>query len=225
MKRNIFLGLLFVALISACKAPVPKNQAEELEHDEPERVELIFTPGDLAQSDIENNVYGKGFQAKEGSEPIVINYEKDEETGAVSLDKPEGLAFMPNQWYSLQVNLYNHAGANINTNISSFAAQVNAHQFYFRHFVGKENVNDKFISYRYGDLDNSGNLVMPPLGFIGYMRFSELLPQDSRLNVILVHLIGMPKTQAKGKPYPFYAPPTAFVYGADLNYQIPIKLQ
>lgn len=215
--------------MASCNAPTPINHAEDLEHDEADRVELIFTPGELAQDNIENNVYGQGFTADNSKETLTINYQKDEETGAVSLDKVEGLAFKPNQWYALQVNLYNHAGANINKNISTFPEQVAAHQFYFRHLVeieGKnENMNDKYITYRYGDLDKDGKLVMPPLGFIGYVKFGDQMPKNSKLNVILVHLVNIPKTQAKGKPYPFYAPPAAFIHGADVNYKFPITIQ
>ena len=62
-------------------------------------------------------------------------------------------------------------------------------QFYFRTLVNNENQADRYADYRYGDVTADGQLVMPPLGFVGYIRFKADLPDGANLNPILVHVV------------------------------------
>lgn len=225
MKKIGFFFALALFLASCDSAPVPENNAEDLEHDEATRVELVFTPGTLAQENIENNIYAQGFTPDASLPSLTLNSQTNEETGNRTITPAEGLTFVPNRWYKVAINLYNHAGVNINRTISAFPEQVKAHQFYYRTLVNGENQADKYVDFRYGDLTAEGQLVMPPLGFVGYIRFKADLPAGAQLNPVLVHVVPPAiKTQKRGEPYPFHTPPASLMRDVDVNFRFPIAV-
>lgn len=66
---------------------------------------------------------------------------------------------------------------------------------------------------------------MPPLGFVGYIRFKADLPDGANLNPILVHVVPPAiKTQKRGEPYPFHTPPASLMRDVDVNFPFPISV-
>mgnify|MGYP000050698275 FL=1 len=224
--KKLGLYCAFALVLASCdSAPIPENNAEDLQHDEATRVELIFTPGTLAQDNIKDHIYAQGFTPDASRPTLVLNAETDQATGHRTITPNAGLNFVPNRWYKVEVNLYNHAGTNINRSITAFPHQVNAHQFYFRTLVNNENQADRYADYRYGDVTADGQLVMPPLGFVGYIRFKADLPDGANLNPILVHVVPPAiKTQKRGEPYPFHTPPASLMRDVDVNFPFPISV-
>lgn len=226
MKFSYILCAAAAILMTAChEAPTPPNNAEDLEHDEASRITLTLTPGRLVQPDIDNAVYATGFVADPSQQKVAMDVTMDEENETTVLN-PSELRLKPDQWYEMRIDLYNHAGANINRAIRDFPEQVNAHQFYLRTFVNDESQKDTYVSYRYGDTDDRGELIGTPLGFVGYVRVSSALPANAQLNLILVHIVPPAvKLQRSGTPYPFHTPPPALMRNTDVNFRMPLVLQ
>lgn len=226
MKKILILSAI-VSILSACsKAPEQVNNAGDLEHDEASRIELVLTPGEPTDTTVGGSVYAAGFTPDKGAEDVVFNAYQDLEQGKVSFDHPEGIALVPERWYRIQINLYNEAGKNINGSIIGFANQIAAHQFFFIPRLNGENLFDRYVSYRYGDMTPNGTLIMPPLGFTGYIRLHSDLPAGTMLGLVLVHVVPpATKTYKKGLAYPFHSPSAALLSATDVNFSFPITLK
>lgn len=224
MRKIEFLFALAFLFASCDKAPVPENNANDLAHDDFVHVELVFTPGTLEQDNIDN-IYAQGFTPDASSSELTLNVVEDREARTRTITPAEGLTFVPSHWYKVEVRLYNLAGANVNHTISDFPHQVKAHQFYYRTMLNKVNQLDKYVDFRYGDLNSEGKLVMPPLGFVGYIKFKDDLPAGAQLNPILVHVVPPAlKTHKRGESYPFHSPPASLLNSVDANFLFPIAV-
>lgn len=226
--KKIYYLLALAGLLSSCEATTPPNNAEDKGHDEAHEVEFTFTPGHL------NNVqgiYATEFTPSTTLPSFSIHFENDEDghdhDHSRAIDTEGEARLKADIWYKLDIKLINLNEKNINHTILDYADQRSMHQFFFLLWKDdqfKEKETQKYVEYRYGDVDSNGNLFESPIGFTGYIKVSADMPQRY-LQTILVH-ITPPGTKRKGRDfYAFDAPEAKILTSTDVMLLFPISVE
>ena len=217
------LGALLITALASCNTPTPENNALNKGHDEFTHVEITFTEGTPAGGTFSDPIYGKDFTKGSHTTKFVWGEAKD----GTMLPK-QSIELKRGTWYEMDIRLFNRAGADITSDITTNEAQRAIHQFFFQLFEGEKTtkqLND-FLDYRYGDLQADGSLLMPPIGLRGYVKISSTDLNEVYMRVFLLHITNNqskinPKT---GKPYPFNGPQGKILGVRDDDFRIPVKL-
>lgn len=214
-------------LFFGCEPTTPPNNALKKGHEDPVKAEIVFTPGELSQENIQDNVYAKGFTPMPDVTPEIF-------TMNVKIGKGEatspGIKLKPGVWYKVDVKFYNRAGENIVYQFTDSKAARSIHQFFFQPRATDEitKILNDVIDYRYGDLDKDGNLYPTPIGFQGYLRIaSETQLKAFNLWVVLVHLSGnLVKEMCNGNACPFDKPSLYILRRSDRDndFTIPVDI-
>lgn len=225
LSTTALIGL--ATLMTACgKADEPANQAEEKEHDEPSRIEVILQEGILDKTEAESNdIWAKNFTPSNNI-PEVFTAETSED-GKATEGKPVNLK--ENVWYQLRINLYNEAGKLLNDEFFD-EKEMSMHQFFFTPFKveGDKLVKDlSLINYKYGDINpKTKEYTTTPLGFIGYLKINKTGVKQMKIQIRLPHVAPpASKLDENNKPYPYDSPATRILNDVDVNIKMGVNIE
>lgn len=226
MTIRLFICAYLALFVYACSPDTPENNVEDKGHEEAYKTVFSFTPGLLADTivTVEEselvNVIGKGFTPEVNAQPVEVIFNTLSDGSVATADSAHLEA---NRWYKLEVQFWNRAGEDIVPQFVDTQEQQDAHLFFFKSFQWEPDANsvqdmyknllvgDKNpLRYLYGDTDASGNIIFPPIGFVGYVYIDKEVADrelaDGRffLNVKLYHLQGVrDKLVGRNKLRPF----------------------
>ncbi|KGN90745.1 hypothetical protein HQ45_01055 [Porphyromonas crevioricanis] len=230
IKSIVVLSLL--SFVTACgKAPEPKNQALDKGHSEPVKIEFLFTPGSLPESELsEDNIFAHNFVPEIGGTPVRFLGEYNDENKFVTsgpITLPKG------KWHKLEVNFYNKSDVLLNHEFLT-PVQQKMHQFFFRSYQGYDEeklrykkLDKKLINYKYGDVDEKGGDLEYPVGFTGYFCVSPTIGQDSfELRISLSHVTPpASKLDDNGKPYKYDSPSKRVSGVTDVDIRVTVNVK
>lgn len=222
-------------LFFGCEPTTPPNNALKKGHEDPVKVVFTFTPGQLAEDNIEDHIFGKGFtpdaNAKSQSYVLEMGYDSAGKGTQKGDSKSDTLKLRPGVWYELKVTCYNRAEAEISGQFLNSKVQRDMHQFFYSPHLtkGAKHMTPGIMEYRYGDLTPNGSLFLTPIGFTGYARINpNTKVNDFYMWTLLAHL-KPPKTKINRHTHKwevFDNPTIDMMKGSvqDINLWIPMKV-